>query len=118
MTAALTEYDGRPGRVRDAVAEVWSRRREQLRADLTAAVDGELPAGVDIDQTLFEIVAAGLALNASMQLQHDRAAAGRARRAIERASDSSLGRAVTDSRTELRGFSRSCSVGPHSRMPA
>lgn len=86
MTAALTEYDGRPGRVRDAVAEVWSRWREQLRADLTAAVEnGELPAGFDTDQALFEIVAAGLALNAAMQLQHDRAAAGRARRAIERA---------------------------------
>jgi AcrR family transcriptional regulator len=90
MTAALTEYDGRPGRVRDAVAEVWSRWRGQLRADLTTAVDdGELPAGFDVDQALFEIVAAGLALNAAMQLQHDRAAAGRARRAIERALDQS-----------------------------
>ncbi|MDX3346945.1 TetR/AcrR family transcriptional regulator [Streptomyces anthocyanicus] len=86
MTAALSEYDGRPGRVRDAVAEVWSRWREQLRADLTAAVDkGELPAGFDAEQALFEIVAAGLALNAAMQLQHDRTAADRARRAIERA---------------------------------
>ncbi|MBY8883882.1 TetR/AcrR family transcriptional regulator [Streptomyces sp. PTM05] len=86
MTAALTEYDGRPGRVRDAVAEVWSRWREQLRADLAAAVENaELPAGFDIDQALFEIVAAGLALNAAMQLQHDRSAAGRARFAIERA---------------------------------
>ncbi|MZG17083.1 TetR family transcriptional regulator [Streptomyces sp. SID5914] len=90
MTAALSEYDGRPGRVRDAVAEVWSRWREQLRADLVAAVDnGELSAGFDVDQALFEIVAAGLALNAAMQLQHDRAAAGRARRAIERALDQS-----------------------------
>ncbi|MGW7534813.1 TetR/AcrR family transcriptional regulator [Amycolatopsis sp. NPDC054798] len=86
MTAALTEYDGRPGRVRDAVAEVWSRWREQLRADLAAAVEnGELPTGFDVEQALFEIIAAGLALNAAMQLQHDRAAAGMARRAIERA---------------------------------
>ncbi|WP_017555880.1 TetR/AcrR family transcriptional regulator [Nocardiopsis baichengensis] len=88
MTAALTEYDGRPGRVRDAVAQVWSEWRGRLRADLATAVDnGELPAGFDIDQALFEIVAAGLALNTAMQLQHDRAAAGRARRAIERALD-------------------------------
>ncbi|WJV44146.1 TetR/AcrR family transcriptional regulator [Streptomyces flavofungini] len=88
MTAALSEYDGRPGRVRDAVAEVWSRWREQLRADLAAAVDnGELPAGFDVDQALFEIVAAGLALNAALQLQHDPTAASRARRAIERALD-------------------------------
>ncbi|MGA6162609.1 TetR/AcrR family transcriptional regulator [Amycolatopsis magusensis] len=86
MTAALSEYDGRPGRVRDAVAEVWSRWREQLRTDLTAAVDnGELPGGFDVDQALFEIIAAGLALNAALQLQHDQAAAGRARRAIDHA---------------------------------
>ncbi|MER8003413.1 TetR/AcrR family transcriptional regulator [Streptomyces sp. NPDC095613] len=86
MTAALTEYDGRPGRVRDAVAEVWSRWQEQLRADLTAAVENaELPDRFDIDQALFEIIAAGLALNAAMQLQRDRSAAGRARLAIERA---------------------------------
>lgn len=71
---------------------MWSRWRDQLRADLAAAVkNGELPAGFDIDhdQALFEIVAAGLALNAALQLQHDGAAAGRARRAIERALDQS-----------------------------
>lgn len=90
MNAALTEYDGRPGRVRDAVTEVWLRWRAQLRADLTSAVEtGELPAGFDIDQALFEILAAGLALNAAMQLQHDRSAAGRAHRAIERALEQS-----------------------------
>ncbi|WP_166904648.1 TetR/AcrR family transcriptional regulator [Mycobacterium sp. DL440] len=90
MTAALTEYDGRPGRVRDAVTEVWLRWQTQLRADLTSAVEkGELPVGFDIDQALFEIVAAGLALNAAMQLQHDRSAAGRAHRAIERALEQS-----------------------------
>ncbi|MFC8697230.1 TetR/AcrR family transcriptional regulator [Streptomyces parvus] len=86
MTAALTEYDGRPGRVRDAVAEVWSRWREQLRTDLVAAVEkAELPDEFDVEQALFEIIAAGLALNAAMQLQHDRSAADRARLAIERA---------------------------------
>ncbi|ALE73522.1 TetR family transcriptional regulator [Pseudonocardia sp. EC080610-09] len=85
MTAALTEYDGRPGRVHDAVAGVWSRWRGQLRADLVVAVDdGELPAGFDVDQALFEIIGAGLALNAAVQLQHDGAAAGRARRALDR----------------------------------
>lgn len=90
MTAALTEYDGRPGRVREAVTEVWMRWRTQLRADLTSAVEkGELSAGFDIDQALFEILAAGLALNAAMQLQHDHSAADRARRAIERALEQS-----------------------------
>ncbi|ANW65378.1 TetR family transcriptional regulator [Mycobacterium sp. djl-10] len=86
MTAALTEYDGRPGRVRDAVADVWSRWRGQLRTELITAVDqDELGADFDIDQALFEIVAAGLALNAAMQLEHDQAAGDRARRAMQRA---------------------------------
>ncbi|MFD4635946.1 TetR/AcrR family transcriptional regulator [Lentzea sp. NPDC058436] len=86
LTAALSEYDGRPGAVRDAVAEAWSRWQEQLRADLVTAVERrELPEGFDVEQALFEILAAGLALNAAMQLQHDPAAAGRARRAMERA---------------------------------
>ncbi|RDD85134.1 TetR/AcrR family transcriptional regulator [Streptomyces parvulus] len=86
MTAALSEYDSRPGRVRDAVAEVWARWQGQLRADLASAVEkGELAAGFDIDQAMFEIIAAGLALNAAMQLHHDQSAAGRARQAIERA---------------------------------
>ena len=86
MTAALSEYDSRPGPVRDAVVEVQSRWREQLRADLAAAVkNGELTAGFDIDQALFEIIAAGLALNASIQLDHDRRAPSRAHRAITRA---------------------------------
>ncbi|WP_224391837.1 TetR/AcrR family transcriptional regulator [Pseudonocardia sp. ICBG1293] len=86
MTAALTEYDGRPGRVRDAVAAVWSRWQDQLHTDLRVAVEsGELPAGFDTEQALFEIVAAGLALNAALQLRRDTTAAGRARRAIERA---------------------------------
>ncbi|MBP2471471.1 AcrR family transcriptional regulator [Crossiella equi] len=91
MTAALSEYDSRPGAVRDAVAEVWSRWQAQLRVDLVAAVDGgELPAGFDVDQALFEILAAGLALNAAMQLQRDRGAADRARRAIARALEQTL----------------------------
>ncbi|WP_337820677.1 TetR family transcriptional regulator C-terminal domain-containing protein [Amycolatopsis sp. A1MSW2902] len=72
------------------MAEVWSRWREQLRADLIAAVaSGGLPGGFDVDEALLEMVGAGLALNAAMQLQHDRAAAGRARRVIERALDQS-----------------------------
>ncbi|MFD9705800.1 TetR/AcrR family transcriptional regulator [Lentzea sp. NPDC059081] len=86
MTAALSEFDGRPGAVRDAVAEVWSRWQGQLRSDLVVAVEaGELPASFDVEQALFEILAAGLGLNAAMQLQHDEAAVGRARRAISRA---------------------------------
>ncbi|MFB7652505.1 MULTISPECIES: hypothetical protein [unclassified Streptomyces] len=54
-----------------------------------ALENGELPGGFDVDLALSEIVAAGPALNAARQLQHDRTAAGRAHRAIERALDQS-----------------------------
>ncbi len=37
-TAALSVSDGRPGTVRDAVAEVWSRRRGRLRTGLRRSV--------------------------------------------------------------------------------
>ncbi|MGW6443419.1 TetR/AcrR family transcriptional regulator [Lentzea sp. NPDC055074] len=86
VTASLSEFDGRPGAVRDAVVEAWSRWQEQLRADLVTAVElDELPGHFDVEQALFEILAAGFALNAAMQLQHDQEAPKRARLAMERA---------------------------------
>ncbi|WP_243792918.1 TetR/AcrR family transcriptional regulator [Saccharopolyspora gloriosae] len=85
MTAAATEFDGRPGPVRDAVAERWSWWRGRLREELTAAADnGELPAHFDVDQAIFEIIAVGLALNQALQLDHDPQATERAHRAIRR----------------------------------
>ncbi|MGI5499638.1 TetR/AcrR family transcriptional regulator [Lentzea sp. CA-135723] len=86
LTAALSEYDGRPGAVRDAVVEAWSGWQDQLRAELDAAVEGgELPRPFDVGQALFEILAAGFALNSAVQLQQDPSAATHARRAMERA---------------------------------
>ncbi|MFI9405461.1 TetR family transcriptional regulator C-terminal domain-containing protein [Nocardia sp. NPDC052316] len=66
---------------RARTGRVWSRWREQLRPDLTVVVEnGELPAGFDIEQTLFGIIAIELALNVTTQIRHDREAAVRPRR--------------------------------------
>lgn len=86
LTASLSEYDGRPGAVRDAVVEAWSGWQGQLRAELDAAVaNGELAGPFDVNQALFEILAAGFALNSAVQLGQDPSAALHARRAMERA---------------------------------
>ena len=43
MTSAATEFDGRPGPVREAVAATWGRWTTVLRNDLDTAIDaGEL----------------------------------------------------------------------------
>ncbi|GLY50221.1 hypothetical protein [Lentzea sp. NBRC 102530] len=68
------------------MVEAWSGGQGQLRAEHDAAVDNdELPQPFDVGQALFEILAAGFALNSAVQLGHDPAAAVHARRAMERA---------------------------------
>ncbi|WP_216215252.1 TetR/AcrR family transcriptional regulator [Amycolatopsis aidingensis] len=84
LTAASTEFDGRPGPVRDAVAEAWAGWRQTLGAEVTRAVaDGDLP-GSEVEQVVFELVAIGPAVNQALQLHGDRAAVRHARRAVRR----------------------------------
>lgn len=92
FTAAAAEFDGRPGRVRDAVAglsTVWDR--DLYRQVRTAVAAGDLPPDTDADQVVFELTGAMLALNNAIQLYRDAGAAARARAAMERV----LGRPVT-----------------------
>jgi hypothetical protein len=85
FTAAATEFDGRDGPVRDAVAGLYSRWLRDLRGHVRRAVHhGDLPPDTDPDQLVFEIVGIMLALNHVAQLQADPSAAGRARRAVDR----------------------------------
>jgi AcrR family transcriptional regulator len=85
FTASAVEFDGREGPVRDAVARlyrVWGRR---LLRDIGLAVEqGELPAGTDPAQLVFELNGVYFALNHAVQLFGDPLAPERARRAIER----------------------------------
>jgi hypothetical protein len=85
LTSVATEYDGRPGPVRDAVLAALSSWAGYVRAELDAAVQaGELPADADLDQLAFELNGVILATDQAIQLHHDPSAPDRARRAIER----------------------------------
>ncbi|MEU6852956.1 TetR/AcrR family transcriptional regulator [Actinacidiphila alni] len=85
FTAAAAEFDGRGGPVRDAVAGLDALWQRDLRIHLRRAqTAGELPAGTDADQLLFELVGVMLSLNHALQLHRDPHAADRARRATRR----------------------------------
>lgn len=85
FVAAATEFDDRPGPVRDAIAgnsERWQRELRREVAQATAA--GELPADTDADQLVFELVGVMLALHTAVRLHRDPAAGYRAGRAVDR----------------------------------
>jgi AcrR family transcriptional regulator len=85
FTAAATEFDDRPGRVRNTIAgltTVWNR--DLYRQIRTAIESGDLPADTDADQLVFEIEGVILALNNALQLHRDPTAPARARRALGR----------------------------------
>jgi AcrR family transcriptional regulator len=83
LSAAAAEFDGRPGAVRDAIAQAsreWVSELEK-QAKLARKL-GELPADTDAAQLVFELNALATAANASYQLHRDRRAFRRARTAI------------------------------------
>ncbi len=82
FAAASTEFDGRPGRVRDAIAGYkrdWARHYEQAIHD--AQQLGEIDPGIDPQQLAFELDAFVAAANAAARLYDDLSAYRRARRA-------------------------------------
>jgi AcrR family transcriptional regulator len=85
FTAAASEFDDRPGRVRDTIAgltSVWDR--DLYRQIRTATAAGDLPSGTDADQLVFEVQGVMLGLNHAMQLHRDMTAPAKARRAVGR----------------------------------
>ncbi|GGM69100.1 TetR family transcriptional regulator [Lentzea pudingi] len=85
FTAATAEFDGRNGRVRDALAGMNALWRRDLRIHIRRAVsDGDLKPDTDVDQLIYEILGVMLALNHFLQLEHDAAAPRRARQALRR----------------------------------
>lgn len=72
LCAASAEMDGRPGPVRDAVAEVMCEWIAVLRANVDAAVAaGELPEDTDSSAMAFRLNALGMAANWQRQLLQD-----------------------------------------------
>ncbi|WP_330274244.1 TetR/AcrR family transcriptional regulator [Lentzea sp. NBC_00516] len=85
FTAATAEFDGRSGRVRDALAGMNALWRRDLRIHIRRAVsDGDLKLDTDVDQLIYEVLGVMLALNHFLQLEHDTAAPRRARQALKR----------------------------------
>lgn len=69
MTAVATEFDDRPGPVREAVATAWARWTAVLRGDLDRAIDaGELAPPLGPTETVFALEALAAGVNRQNRL--------------------------------------------------
>ncbi|MET7350533.1 TetR/AcrR family transcriptional regulator [Streptomyces mirabilis] len=85
LTSVASEFDGRPGPVRDAVLDALASWSAYVAAELGTAVEArELPPHTDVEQLAFELNGVALAANQSIQLHRDPQAPTRARRAVAR----------------------------------
>jgi len=84
FAAASFEFDGRPGPVRDAVANVMDAWMDAIdRAIRMAQDEGHLDPDIEPQQLAFEINALFFGANFAYQLRDDRKAVDRAMHAIE-----------------------------------
>jgi AcrR family transcriptional regulator len=85
LTTAATEWDARPGPLRDRVATAQDRWLAVLRADAEVAVRAsELPQETNPAQLVFELNGIAMSLNQALLLFNDRHAPQRAQRAVQR----------------------------------
>lgn len=85
ILAASSEYDDRPGPIRDLLAAGQREWRAAIIKAVKLAIDaGELHADTDPAQVAFEIMALVLAVHHDRRLLDDRRAASRATRAFDR----------------------------------
>ncbi|AVH60499.1 MULTISPECIES: TetR/AcrR family transcriptional regulator [Streptomyces] len=85
LTSVASEFDGRPGPVRDAVLQALAAWSAYVASELdTAVANRELPQRTDVEQLVFELNGVALAASQSIQLHRDPLAPTRARRAIAR----------------------------------
>jgi len=83
FAAAAAEFDGRPGSVRDRVAEIMKEWLTTLRRSVAEAQEaGQLDAEADPAQLAFELHALEMGANWAFQLHDDREAFTRARTAM------------------------------------
>ncbi|HEX8283386.1 MAG TPA: TetR/AcrR family transcriptional regulator [Pyrinomonadaceae bacterium] len=83
FAAAAAEFDGRPGAVRDRVAEIMREWLALLRRSVTEAqAAGQLSRDADPAQLAFELNALEMGANWAFQLHGDRQAFARAREAM------------------------------------
>ncbi|WP_165985742.1 TetR/AcrR family transcriptional regulator [Streptomyces sp. YIM 98790] len=93
FVSSTFEYDGRGGPVRALLQRQFAVWRRRLAADVRTAVRrGELPAGTDPEQLVFELFGVMMSLNHAIQLHGDSAAVVRAQRAVHRLLDTTAAR--------------------------
>ena len=109
--SGATEYDDRPGAVRDElVSMVRSWQRELSRAIQQAVDSGELRADTDAAELVFELYGVILVLHHDARLLESPDAIGRARRAYERLLES-----YRSARAARTGASRRAPTKSHER---
>ncbi len=83
FAAAAAEFDGRPGQVRDRIAEIMKEWLGLLRREIAESQEaGQLSSAVDPTQLAFEFNSFELGANWAFQLYNDKQAFSRAREAI------------------------------------
>ncbi|PYS67268.1 MAG: hypothetical protein DMF69_23565 [Acidobacteria bacterium] len=83
FAAVAAEFDGRPGPVRDRIAEIMKEWLATLRNTIVEAQDaGQLAKGLDATQLAFEVNSLELGANWEFQLYGDQGSFARAREAI------------------------------------
>jgi AcrR family transcriptional regulator len=91
LLSAVSEYDDRPGPMRDRIIEQQKKWRSEIAKSVRIARDnGDLLATVDPDQIAFEIYAVALMVHHDAGLFGYEGALQRGRRAFERLLDSCL----------------------------
>lgn len=85
IMGAVSEYDSRPGPLRDAVVEAMRHWREATARAVSLAIEaGELRKDTDASQIAFEIFGVALALHQDTRLFEARRARAQAEKAIDR----------------------------------
>lgn len=85
LTSVATEFDARPGPIRDKVLAALASWSTYVSTEVrTAVTTGQLPPDTDVEQVVFELNGIALAADQAIQLHHDPMAPDRARRAIAR----------------------------------
>ena len=85
IIGAVSEYDSRPGPLRDRVITLIKRWRNETARAVTLAIEaGELRADTDAGQLAFEIFGIALVLHQDLRLFDPKQAGKQAERAVER----------------------------------
>ena len=93
MIAANTEFDDRPGPMRDAVVQHMQRLNQEIMRGVQMAIDtGEFTPDADPEQFAFELFGIISSCYRSRNLFQDNAANMRARKAFDRLTASNLAR--------------------------